>query len=216
VLLLEEFRRQYAGAGRPDLLLTTAVPGPQQAGLFNMPEAHPLLDWVALMTYDLWGSWKPLSGHHTSLYNSEYDPQPVEQRASADSTVRLYRDSFGVPPEKILLGAAFYGRGWGEVGPAHHGLYQPGQTLTGMGSNYYDLLDYQKAGFERHWDEDAQAPWLYSPSRKIFFSYDDPQSLALKAGYAREHGLGGVMFWEISADDPAGTLVDALDRGLRA
>ena len=31
-------------------------------------------------------------------------------------------------------------------------------------------------------------------------SYDDPQSLELKATYAKNRGLGGVMFWELSSD----------------
>jgi chitinase len=44
-------------------------------------------------------------------------------------------------------------------------------------------------------------------------SYDDPRSIALKAAYARERGLGGVMFWELS-QDAGGALLDAAYRGL--
>ena len=32
--------------------------------------------------------------------------------------------------------------------------------------------------------------------------------------YINEHGLGGVMFWELSGDDPGGTLVNAIETGL--
>jgi hypothetical protein len=45
-------------------------------------------------------------------------------------------------------------------------------------------------------------------------SYDDPQSIAIKAGYVRQHGLGGVMFWEQSQDS-GGVLVDAIVKGLK-
>ena len=215
VLLLEEFRRQFQAIGRPELLLTAAVPGPDQAGYFNMTEAHPYLDLVALMTYDLWGSWKPISGHHTSLYNSARDPRPEPERISADATIRLYRDRYGVPAEKILIGAAFYGRGWQDVGRAGDGLYQPGQTYSTVGSNYFDLKARLEQGYQRHWDEQALAPWLYSPSERVFWSYDDPRSVALKAQYVKHHGLGGVMFWEISGDDAEASLLNAIYDGLQ-
>ena len=45
-------------------------------------------------------------------------------------------------------------------------------------------------------------------------SYDDPESLALKAAYAREHGLGGVMIWELGSDDAEHSLLSAVNEGL--
>jgi chitinase len=65
----------------------------------------------------------------------------------------------------------------------------------------------------RHWDEIAQAPWLWKPASRSFISYDDPTSIAIKATYARDHGLGGVMFWELS-QDAGGVLLDAAHGGL--
>jgi GH18 family chitinase len=44
-------------------------------------------------------------------------------------------------------------------------------------------------------------------------SYDDPRSIGVKASYARERCLGGVMFWELS-QDADGTLLDAAHRAL--
>lgn len=216
VLLLAEFRRQYAEIGRPDLLLTAAVPGPAQAAQFNIHQAHEYLDWVALMTYDLRGDWHPLTGHHTNLYNSDLDPAPPAERLSADTTVRVYRDRFGVPAAKLLLGAAFYGKGWRAAGPQQAGLFQPGQPLGEYAGNYHVLLEKMQQGYQRHWDESAQAPWLYQPEQGIFITYDDPQSLAAKAGYIQENGLGGVMFWELTGDDERDSLLNTLYHGLEA
>ncbi len=213
VLLLQEFRKQYQAIGRPDLLLTMAGPGPGQAGQYNMPEAHPYLDFVSLMTYDFRGAWSSLAGHHTNLCDSKYDPS--ERHTSADATVRLYRDTFGVPAEKLMLGAAFYGKAWKNVGAQNHGLYQPGEGMAEGGGNYRDLIGRLQQGYTRYWDESANAPWLYSEAERIFWTYDDPQSLALKAQYARHSGLGGIMFWEITGDDDQGTLVDSIYRGLQ-
>ena len=41
-------------------------------------------------------------------------------------------------------------------------------------------------------------------------SYEDPQSLSLKAGYATAKGLGGIMIWELAADDDQHTLLNSL------
>jgi chitinase len=68
-------------------------------------------------------------------------------------------------------------------------------------------------GYTRYWHGEAQVPWLYSPDAQVFITYDDPESLARKAGYVDEWDLGGVMFWELSADD--GSLLDALYTRLR-
>ena len=59
-------------------------------------------------------------------------------------------------------------------------------------------------------------PWLYDAETQIMISYDDAESLAAKAGYVREHGLGGVMIWELKADDADSTLLTALDTALNA
>jgi len=210
VLLLQEFRRQYQAIGRPDLLLTAAVPGPNQAGQYRMSEAHPYLDLVAVMTYDLRGDWSPTTGHHTNLFNSPLDPAPEPERISADATLRIYRDRFGVPAEKLLIGAAFYGRAWKEVGPQQDGLFQPGKPRGEGGNNYRDLILKMRQGYQRFWDEGAQAPWLYNAQERVFYSFDDPQSVTLKAQYIKQHGMGGVMFWEISADDDEGTLTSTI------
>jgi len=55
-------------------------------------------------------------------------------------------------------------------------------------------------GFVRYWDNRAQAPYLWNPTSRVFISYDDPQSIAVKARYVLQHRLGGMMFWELSED----------------
>jgi chitinase len=38
----------------------------------------------------------------------------------------------------------------------------------------------------------------------MFSTYEDERSVGLKAQYVNDRGLGGVMFWESSADRPIG------------
>jgi chitinase len=41
-------------------------------------------------------------------------------------------------------------------------------------------------------------------------TYEDPQSLGVKADYVRSNNLGGVMIWHLSADDAQHALLNAL------
>ena len=47
----------------------------------------------------------------------------------------------------------------------------------------------------------------------IIVTYDDPQSLAAKAAFVRERGLGGMMYWE-HRQDAGDQLLDVLRTGL--
>jgi chitinase len=215
VELLKEFRRQYEQAGRPDFLLTIAgAAGEGIARHLLLQESAQYLDLVAIMTYDFYGAWSGETNHHTNLCTSPGDTAGEDRRSSTDRSVKAYRDALGVPAEKLLIGAAFYGRPWRNVGSANNGLYQPGEGFAQPGSDYRSLKALINQGYTRFWDEQAQAPWLYSAGEQIFWTFDDPESVRLKAQYARANGLGGVMFWEISGDDDQGTLVSTIHTAL--
>jgi hypothetical protein len=57
-------------------------------------------------------------------------------------------------------------------------------------------------------------PWLYNINTARFISYDDPQSIALKAGYAKDKHLAGVMIWELSQGNA--DLLDAIQKGFQS
>jgi chitinase len=45
-------------------------------------------------------------------------------------------------------------------------------------------------------------------------SYEDPESLTAKADYVLSNQLGGIMIWELAADDSEDTLVNAVASAL--
>ena len=47
-------------------------------------------------------------------------------------------------------------------------------------------------GFTRIVDQCTKAPYLFNPSTREFISYEDDESLARKAQFARDNGLAGV------------------------
>ena len=210
-LLLKELRQNFdkleKKLGRP-LYLTAAVGASQEfLDHTEMKKAQRYLDTVNLMAYDYYqGSSDGATGHHAPLFTNPADPKKV----SVDRSVQEYERA-GVSAEKMVLGVPFYSHVWSEVSSANNGLFQPGKPpAEGQGGTPEELL---KNGFVRYWDSAAFAPYLYNSGRKIFVSYDDPQSLAAKCKYVLDHKLRGVMFWDYEADK-SGALLDAVDAGL--
>ena len=189
--------------GRELLLTIAAGAGQYFIDHTEIDEVVKFLDLVNLMTYDFAGAWSDHTTHHTNLYDSAC---PGE---SGDRTVERYVKA-GVPLEKIVLGAAFYGRGWKGVKMDGTGFCQP---YDGSAASYpygrlaRDLVD--KNGYRRIWDRDAYAPYLVSADSAEVITYDDPASMQFKALYVREKGLGGVMFWVYNSD-PTGVLLRTL------
>lgn len=178
----------------------------------QMDAVQPFVDYVNLMTYDFReAGGDAQAGHHSNLYAHPADPHHM----SADRAVREFLAA-GVPASKLVLGVPFYGHAWAEVEPASDGLYQEGKPpRERVDTHYGNLAALATApGWVRRWDALAQAPYLWNADKRVFIAYDDPESLALKSRYIREHGLAGAMFWEYRAD-PTGALLGTLFEGLR-
>ena len=170
----------------------------------------PELDFIGLMSYDLYNGYSTRAGHHANLYCSSLDPSGD----SGDKAVRLFVAA-GAPAAKLLLGAAFYGRGMSGVAASdRHGLMQPGTPGTNLTRSYDEILNALNppTHWSRHWDDEAQAPYLYGGTS--FISYEDEESLRCKASYVHEHGLAGAMFWEYS-NNRSGELLTALAAALQ-
>ncbi len=206
--ILSEARRRTESSR---YTLSIASAGGRYFDHTEMGRLHVYVDWINVMTYDLSGGYSKTAGHHTPLYRSAAAPATAP---STESIIRQHLDA-GIPPRKIIVGVAFYGRGWRGVIPEHEGLYQ---NYDQYESNYpFSRIarEYLGApGYERRWDDAAQAPYLWSVEKGRFISYDDPQSLAEKAKFVRKHGLGGIMYWEHS-HDPSEVLLNAIFYALR-
>jgi chitinase len=216
-LLLKTLREQLdaestaqGSSGSPRYILTIAAADREYFDHTEMDRLHVYLDWINLMSYDFFNSLTPTTGHHAGLYASEH-AAPTDR--NADAAVKQYLAA-GVPADKIVLGVAFYGRGFAGVTPLNNGVNQPYRRFEGEHS-YAELAGefVGSRGFSRYWDASAKAPYLWNSASRTFITYDDPQSLQIKARYILEHRLGGVMFWELS-QDRNGELLDVLTRGL--
>ncbi|MBR4324659.1 MAG: glycoside hydrolase family 18 protein [Bacteroidales bacterium] len=200
-LLLADLRAAFDDASRKDgkkYYVTVASGAFEQYLNYIEPlKVTPSVDYFFVMTYDFHGQWNEYNGHHTNIFT------PSGKKWGGHSVARivdLYA-SKGIPRNKIVIGAAFYGRKWTGVDlTAKSIVYNPGK---GVGSvSYRNIVSLLKpgTGYQRYWDRQAYAPFIYNKAQKIFISYDDKESVARKVDYACMNRLGGVMYWEHFSD----------------
>jgi GH18 family chitinase len=187
--------------GRTYEISVASPAGLDKIANFNLPGLAPHVDFFNVMTYDFHGTWESTTGHQAA-FTGDSNGYDVE------TAVKAYLDA-GVPAEKIVLGAPLYTRAWSGVAEGGDGGYAEGSSGAAPGTfeagnyDYKDLLarvQDPNSGWQLYWDDTAQASYLYNASEDIFSSFETPTSIALKAQWAEELGLGGMMFWDLSND----------------
>jgi len=214
-LLLAELRRQLDDLGsesKTHYLLTVAVGGgPGMDARYERDQIAQYLDWVGLMTYDLHGTWDTITNFNAPLFQDTNDPG--DSSLNVDAVVQDYLDA-GIPAEKLVMGVPFYGYAWVGVGYTNDGLYQNSvYPKDGYSLKYTEILVKYLPEYKRMWNDESQVPYLYNINSAVYISYDDPQSISLKAGYASDRHLGGIMVWELSQGNAQ--MLDAIQTGFQ-
>lgn len=192
-----------------------------RTNIFSLPS-------LAIMAYDIMGSWSDTTGPNAPFNN----PAPPGDPYSFTQAIGAWT-SAGWPLDKLVVGTAFYGRSvtasvdMNAQNPItmfvpHTATVPKGGPADTNDVNFYcnegavysGLWKWKEirgsiltggpttpaSGWNRYWDNTTQTPWLFRASDKTFLSYDDPQSLKIKVDYARNTGLRGVMLWDMSYD----------------
>lgn len=215
VALLAEFRRQLDALGQAkgrQYLLTIAAPaGAAQYSKMDLAGAARYLDWINVMAYDYHGRWETAgpTNHTSALFPSSCESVDGDWSHKA---ISAYLQAV-MDPSKVVLGMPFYGHGWRTTNVT------PGLCLTATGIprgtfekgvDDYEVLAGRNA--QSFHDEKTGTHWTFDGS--TFWSFDDPVSASWKADYANCRLLRGMMFWELSGDDPAGSLLGAMSNQL--
>ncbi|HEV2695653.1 MAG TPA: glycoside hydrolase family 18 protein [Verrucomicrobiae bacterium] len=180
----------------PHYLLSMATPStPGNWGEYDFTGLTPIVDFYNVMTYDYHGPWTKITGHNSPLFTSGFGAE-----GSLDESVNLYLNKFGVSPEKINLGTAFYGYEF--PAEAISVEWKPGRSVKSRNYGPYIKQRIDRDGWRRRFDSISMAPYLVHETDPVsFITYDDPQSTARKVIYALQvRDLGGVFMWELSAD----------------
>jgi len=204
-LLLREIRDSLdvlqSATGRRLLLTSAFGVAPTRMAEIDWDGVVPLLDYINLMTYDFYGSNFGMTNHHAPLF------PPAKGITGFDlhSTVHHLIGRYGVPPSKINVGLAFYGRSLKtKSSPGLHvssnrtpdSATFPEDQGTPM---FYNIIP-RLAQFNYHWDSLAQAPYLQGKKSNTFVSFEDERSVSQKARYILDHQLAGAIIWDLTGD----------------
>lgn len=129
ILLLQDLRSALDAQGEElgriyELTVAISASKASLAQGVDIPRLFEVVDFANIMTYDMHGAWDTISGHHTGLYTNPNDPYKDAGLSVHDSV--QYLISQGAPSNKIVIGAAFYTRGWENVSAG------PDSTLPGL------------------------------------------------------------------------------------
>lgn len=118
ILLLQDLRaaldKQGAELGRTYELSVAISAAKATLSLgTDIKKLFEVVDFANIMTYDMRGAWDEFSGHQTGLYTNPDDPYKSAGLSVDDSVTYLLAN--GAIADKIVIGAAFYTRGWQKV-----------------------------------------------------------------------------------------------------
>ena len=170
--------------------------------------AENILDYVLCMTYDVCGSTWAV-GNHSPLYRREENVDCAKELTVDGCVKQLLED--GWSPSQICIGVPLYGRGWSRIEPYSPQLPIFGKSQgevpaslsgdagePGLSSWRHMQLEFEKPEWTVYFDDIEKAQYAVHKHSGETWSYESPLSAVEKAKYVVEHGLAGVLYWELS------------------
>lgn len=164
-----------------DQLLTAALPANQAVlQCIDLGSAALHLDFVNLTAYDFFGSWTARTGHQAQLYAVSGKENEMSAAAGVACLMKA-----GVPGKKILLGVPLFGRSFLHA-------TGPGQKYKGVGGEedgWFEYKDLPRRGAKEQVDKCAVAAQCVGGDGG-FVTYDNPDTVKMKAAFCKQKGLG--------------------------
>ncbi|XP_026476620.1 acidic mammalian chitinase-like [Ctenocephalides felis] len=206
IKLLKELRARFDAEG---WFLSAAVAAPESyiASSYDVPQMSKYLDFINIMAYDMHGPWDGRTGQNAPLLPSSKDISFDNRQLNVQAAIQGWINA-GAIKSKIVLGVPLYGKTFTLSNPSDNGLYAKSTTAGQAGPftqesgmlGYNEICQYENSPeWTIIWDDEQKVPYMHKDNQWI--SYDNPESIALKAQFAKETGLGGVMVWSIETDD---------------
>ena len=203
-----------ARTGRDFEVSIATAGGEEKLANLNLQGIDPYVDFYNVMTYDFHGGWEKITGHQAAMTGDANNDDVT-------GAVDVFENA-GIELSKVVMGAPAYTRAWGNVSDGgSFGYQQSGSGRDATGSfeagvyDYKDVLNDVLTGTRNlYWDDDNKAAFLYDGDE--WSSMETTATIAGKAAYVEEKGLGGMMFWALSNDaEGDASLVEAADDLLR-
>lgn len=204
--LIKELAAEFSKHG---LILGVGISGYKEviSKAYEIEELSNAADFLMVMTYDYHGAWEKQTGHVSPLYGKPDDKYP---QYNTDYTIQLLKRE-GADMKKIIVGVPFYGQSFtltenimrlvGE-GTATRGPGKPGEYTKQPGMlAYYEICDRIKNKGWRKGREASQKSGPFAMLNDQWVGYEDADSVAMKAKYVIDSGLGGIAAWTVDLDD---------------
>ncbi len=168
-------------------MATYASAAGDSGGFYNIAALAPALDGFFVMAYDM---------------NNRSEPSATAPLVGGgfNDTEALQQFTSVVPASKVILGVPYYGYDW----PTTNGT-STAQATGGETPLSDAVID--ASGRPTYWDPSTDTAWTsYQVGTQWHETYfDDPTSLALKAGLANSFHIAGLGIWALGMDgnDPA-------------
>lgn len=189
---------------------------------YDMVELIKYVDWISVMTYDYYTHFDGRTGHIAPLSTVD----GINVVVTIKHLIKM-----GVIPKKIILGIPTYGRTFTlkdmdknnlndlVLGPGIEGLFTKHRGLLG----YFEICQKtQRDGFTVVRDTLKKGVGTYTFHNDQWVSYDDVETVRIKAKFIKEMNLGGAMIKTLDLDDFKGKcgcgkflLLTALNQELR-
>ncbi|KIY49336.1 glycoside hydrolase family 18 protein [Fistulina hepatica ATCC 64428] len=183
----------------------------------NVSEFANVLDWVMLMNYDVWGASEN-PGPNAPLYDACHNSSQPDASAVAGYNAWT---SAGFPASKLVLGVPSYGY-ISKSSADHLRTHEDADTQVEFRNLVISGTLVRSStgqfvggnGFTRYWDNCSSTPYLRNAPDHQVITYDDPQSLAMKAEFAEKMGLRGVEMFDIHGDSDQNELIRSVHHAM--
>ncbi|KAL3180365.1 hypothetical protein MRX96_008931 [Rhipicephalus microplus] len=181
--LLQKLRTAFddeaVASGQPRLILSAAVAAQSVIvnSSYSVREIERYVDFINLMTYDLhlFKWYYPFSGHNSPLHGRR-------KELGYFATLNI--------ASSAKFGMVFLASPWGK-------LPKEGGYIT-----YPEVCQVIADGGKRIFDKQSKVPYVVN--KKHWISYDDINSVELKARWILSEGYGGIMTFSLNCDDCTG------------
>ncbi len=172
-----------------DKLLTIACAATEDTWVgTDFVRAAEILDYINIMGYDY--NWNKFGkAHHSNLYPASVG---IGNHEICGAKAVDMLTGMGLKVEDLVLGLPLYGY---QKGAGAEGFLRYGQITERIASGEYTLC----------YDEAAKQSFAAKDGEMVV-AFDDPKTIAWKAEYVKNRGMGGIMYWAYALDDDNGTL----------
>lgn len=209
-LLMQDLRNaldKLSSKTNVDYQLTAAVNGSKnKTQAIDWRNTAPFMDYIFAMTYDF-AVGNGQAAHHTNLFTKDQNSLSTEVMIN-----NLL--SAGVPANKLVVGVAFYTRGWKNSGWQDNDFSKKSKAISIEGYSYKELQNTPPTGYQYGYDTQAEAAYYFNPTNNGFISFDDPRSIQSKATFVKNKKLAGLFSWQIMQDN--GDLLNAMYQGMHS